>query len=69
MEESKCEKCGQPLNTLHWIGGKDMRTCDNGKCQAYHNPVSDLSYWRRPEKKTEENYIENNNLRKASRRV
>jgi hypothetical protein len=69
MEELKCEKCGQPLNTLHWIGGKDMRTCDNGKCQAFHNPVTNLSYWHRSEEKTQENYIKNKDIRNTSRRV
>jgi hypothetical protein len=67
MEDSRCEKCGQTLNTLHWIGGKDMRTCDNGKCQAYHNPVSDLAYWHRAENKSQETNIKSKESRNTSR--
>ncbi len=49
METTKCQKCGQPLSILHWSSDKDISVCNNGKCLAYRNPVSYISYNTRPE--------------------
>jgi len=44
MEAAKCPKCGQPLSILHWSGDKEITICNNGKCLAYRNPVSYVTY-------------------------
>ncbi len=49
METAKCQRCGQPLSILHWSSDKDISICNNGKCIAYRNPVSYISYSSRPE--------------------
>ncbi len=44
MAETRCPKCGQTLSILHWTKGKEMSLCDNDRCPAFHNPVSNFSY-------------------------
>jgi hypothetical protein len=43
MEEMKCHQCGQTLSVLHWSNGKGISLCNNGRCPAYRNPVSQPS--------------------------
>ena len=43
MAETKCPKCGQTLSILRWNKGKEMTLCDNDRCPAFHNPVSNFS--------------------------
>jgi ssDNA-binding Zn-finger/Zn-ribbon topoisomerase 1 len=51
-EEIKCQKCGHTLNIIHWNNGKDILTCNNGKCLVYRNPVSYCSGGHPLKKKT-----------------